>query len=114
ISLSAGGGAVRFAHASSTCRILHRSELGDHCATLTIQLVQNIGQTTTVCAWAQDPSNFELIASRLRQAVDNPEKVNEWIAQSDYLRSEAGSYYLDVIYRAGGVITPKVEDNGGR
>jgi hypothetical protein len=64
-----------------------------------------------VVGWANDPSNFELITSRLRQAVDNPERVDEWIAQGEYLRSEAGSHYLDVIYRDGGVITPKVEEN---
>ena len=44
IDLSAGGGAVRFAHACSTCQIRHRSELGDRCATLTIKLVQNFGE----------------------------------------------------------------------
>jgi len=65
----------------------------------------------TVRAWAHDSNNFELITSRLRQAVDNPEKVDEWLAQGDYLRSESGSHYLDVIYRDGGVITPKVEEN---
>ena len=68
----------------------------------------------TVRAWAHDPCNFELITSRLRQAVDNPEKVDEWLAQGDYLHSEAGSHYLDVIYRDGGVITPKTEENWWR
>ncbi len=46
IDLSAGWGAVRFAHASPARHILHRSELRDRCATLTIQMVQNIGQAT--------------------------------------------------------------------
>jgi hypothetical protein len=38
------GSAVRFAHASTVCPILHRSKLGDRCTTLTISLIQNIGQ----------------------------------------------------------------------
>lgn len=46
--LLTGGGGVRFAHASSTCQIRHRSDSGDRWVTLTKLLVQNFGQATTV------------------------------------------------------------------
>jgi hypothetical protein len=63
-----------------------------------------------VKTWASDTSNFEWITSCIRDAEQNPQKVEEWIAQGAFLNSTEGREYLDVIYQKDGVITPAVEE----
>lgn len=61
--------------------------------------------------WASDTSNFEWITSCIRDAEQNPLKVEEWIAQGAFLNSSEGREYLDLIYKKDGVITPAVEES---
>lgn len=50
------------------------------------------------------------ILACIRGAEQNPQKVEEWIAQGAFLNSSQGREYLDVIYKKDGVITPAVEE----
>lgn len=62
-------------------------------------------------AWASDTSNFEWATSCIRDAAQDADRVNEWLAQGEFLRSAKGRDYLDVIYKEDGVITPAVEES---
>ena len=61
--------------------------------------------------WASSTSNFEWATSCIRYAAQDTDKINEWLAQGEFLRSAEGRDYLDVIYKEDGVITPVVEES---
>lgn len=59
--------------------------------------------------WASDTENFEWATSCIREAAGDEDRAQEWIAQGEFLRSDEGREYLDVIYKEDGVITPAAE-----
>lgn len=61
--------------------------------------------------WASSTKNFEWVTACIQDAAQSDDRRDDWIAQGEYLRSDAGRDYLDVLYKRDGVVTPEMVES---
>jgi TIR domain len=68
-------------------------------------------QRSDIKEWASSTKNFEWVAACIQDAAKSNDRRDDWIAQGEFLRSDAGRDYLDILYKDGGVITQEIVES---